>query len=543
MSRQLLAKNLLRFGAKGLTESKMMKYLKEQVDADAMMAWLQSQQAYAETLKRFKDLQRDVTKAKLVKSKRLEPVAPQAEELELNYFNNFVTLDGLQRGTKEAALQRINQIIEVLKDSDEIVITSGATAPAASLTPTDDGAPSKIDHDYGQGFTAADQEKFNKWNTKETMQYKGKTHGQTGNRYLARMRGENVKNYMVQQGIDANKIKVIPKIGAEKRFMNIQGYVLSDRQVITLAGIPKAQMKITINGGWSLIPGKLTDYYATVNRRPEVQDWKRRGRNPDDKPEILKQAEAKAALGKTKDLIFRATCGIEISIPGKTTVTLSGDIVLGTGSRVAASATYAKAVTDGLLVNTTKQNLVANLRRFNKSWPSEKYQQAYSFAPMTSNDKTPNQPSIQDIYKGKGYFTQDGAKSVQNMMQYIGSPIMIKMLGDWIQTISDSIPVDEKGRVVYMKYSNPSADKTGVVAKNNAAIDAALSTRINIEKTYDIEQLASQGIKGSSPTMQFTSQYWTGALYYDATVEPPKMGELDFENINNFFRGIDEFAK
>ena len=63
------------------------------------------------------------------------------------------------------------------------------------------------------------------------------------------------------------------------------------------------------------------------------------------------------------------------------------------------------------------------------------------------------------------------------------------------------------------------------------------------EKTYDIEQLASQGIKGSSPTMQFTSQYWTGALYYDATVDPPKKGELDFENINNFFRGIDEFVK
>jgi hypothetical protein len=502
MSRQLLAKNLLRFGAKGLTESKMMKYLKEQVNADTMMAWLEKQKAYAATLKNYNRLSQDRTKALLVKSKRLEPVAP-----------------GLQSPSKQEAINELNNIIEQLKESDEIVITSGASISPASLgtnkKDAESGAPSKIDHDYGGQGT--DKAKFDKWNASllgsPTTDYP-KGSPQKGNEYLAKMRGENIKAYMVQQGIDANKIKVIPKI----------------------------ETTIQIVGGWSLIQGKMSDYIVQVNNSQEVKNWKTDmqmgNATQADKPEVLKRAEAQSALGKTSDLVLNLQCNVTVELPGKTAASLTGKIRLGTGTRIAGSATYAKALETNDFKDT-KNGFISKLQKFNTTLASGP-DQVYSFFPI--KQVAFKQPSIESIYKGKGHFTTIGAKSVNNLFSTMASPIMKQMIGDWIQQISDSTPVDDKGNIVYMKYSNPSADKTGVVAKNNAAIDAAVAARMNIKKTFDIKELASQGIKGSSPTMQYTAPYWTDALYYDATSEPPRMGELDEQTIEQFFSGVDEFA-
>ena len=537
----LLAKNLLRFGVKNLTESKMINYLKEQVDADAIMAWLQGQQAYAETLKRWRKLSQDRTKALLVKSARLEPFAPEAEELKLNYFNNFVTLDGLQRGTKEAALARINEIINKLKDSDEIIITSGASSSPASINVnTNDaanGAPSKIDHTYAGNGT--DKAKFDKWNA--SLKGKGGL-AQKGNEYLAKMRGENVKAYMVQQGIDASKIKVIPKIETEK-FMNVQGYVTSDRKIISVTGVSNPTLNIQMTGGWTLITGKWTDYIQQVKNSQEVQNWqtdmKMGNATEADKPEVLKQAEQEAALGQTSDLRLDLTMIITVAIPGKTAVTYKGSIRLGTGTRIAASSSGAKAMQTNYF-NTTKTAFINQLRKDNSKYNPKS---PYSLT-LKQYTAPQNSPAIQDIYKGKGYFTAAGAKSIQNSISYaMASPIMIKLIGDWISGISNSTPIDNTGKIAYMKYANPSADTTGVVAKNNAAIDKALSSKININKSFTIEQMASIGIQGSSPTIQYTAPYWTDALYYDATSQPPRMGTLDDRTITQFFSGVDEFAK
>jgi hypothetical protein len=541
MSRQLLAKNLLRFGAKGLTESKMIKYLKEQVNAEAMMAWLEKQKAYAATLKNYNRLSQDRTKALLVKSKRLEPVAPKDINLTWNYWNNFVTLDGLKSPSKQEAINELNNIIEQLKESDEIVITSGASSSPASLgvntADATNGAPSRIDHNYGGQGT--DKAKFDKWN-KSLLGKDGRP--QKGNEYLAKMRGENIKAYMVQQGIDANKIKVIPKIETEK-FMKVQGYVVSDREVITVSGVANPKLTIQIVGGWSLIQGKMSDYIVQVNNSQEVKNWKTDmqmgNATQADKPEVLKRAEAQSALGKTSDLVLNLQCNVTVELPGKTAASLTGKIRLGTGTRIAGSATYAKALETNDFKDT-KNGFISKLQKFNTTLASGP-DQVYSFFPI--KQVAFKQPSIESIYKGKGHFTTIGAKSVNNLFSTMASPIMKQMIGDWIQQISDSTPVDDKGNIVYMKYSNPSADKTGVVAKNNAAIDAAVAARMNIKKTFDIKELASQGIKGSSPTMQYTAPYWTDALYYDATSEPPRMGELDEQTIEQFFSGVDEFAK
>ena len=238
---KLLVENLLRFGAKGLTKSKVFKYLIEQGPAEYIESWRQ-RTATANAISRAFRKIRNKGASIFIKSKELVPVTESPEGVKINFYNNFVTIDNgtpNPQQAKAAIDAVINKFKQAGADLDDaattITIRSGASSAKASTGVGPDGVNAgkkQIDHRYNLPGD----------NWKTVFARNQANDDQYGNKILARLRGENVQKYMQSQGVKAN-IKVVPEINTE-RFINIEGTTLGDREVVTLTSLPKITVDI-----------------------------------------------------------------------------------------------------------------------------------------------------------------------------------------------------------------------------------------------------------------------------------------------------------
>jgi hypothetical protein len=247
---RILAENLLRFGGKNLNKQLFVyKYLLEQSDKQA--AAIELLKAQGEAYEIFQNWQREVNQeyGNIILTKTLEYVPINQEPITIDdkFYNNFVTLE---TGVKdpEAIKAKLDNMIETLKQQGAnmtnpktvIEILSTASPSPASTKPNPDDFPSgtvpkthtKIDHTYGGQLT---YDKVGK-PTPESIAW-AKTNG---NEFLAKQRGESVKKYLQEKGVEAT-ITVVALTGQPERVFKITAKQEGTRKVITPIGVPDIQ--------------------------------------------------------------------------------------------------------------------------------------------------------------------------------------------------------------------------------------------------------------------------------------------------------------
>ena len=576
---KLLVENLLRFGAKGLTKSKVFKYLTEQGPAEYIESW-RKREATANAISRAFRKIRNKGASIFIKSKELVPVTESPEGVTINFYNNFVTIDNGTPNPQQAKAA-IDAVIEKFKqagaDLDDaattITIRSGATSAKASAGVGQDGARAgkkQIDHRYNLPGD----------NWKTVFARNQANDDQYGNKILARLRGENVKKYMQSQGVKAN-IKVVPEINASQRFINIEGTTLGNQTVVTLTSLPKITVDIarsitlkviTQNSpeGKSLA-GSSGDFYfgkgggfendkieRDYNQEVMRQDMDRKNNNmnplsQEEKDKMMPEEliQYKWFLKAGKNRAVKIICNYVASVAYNNEYTGQYNTNGETKRRVKYTfANYGGNTAQAGTNHFSRIQWPSILKDLGEYYPGAVYKKPWTFgsgwtAPDNWSTYFGNGMYLKDLIRCVGHFTERAADKIHWALWMPSSKTTDAICGTNFTQTLQSVPKNYAGEIISLYWPGaanlplPTVEqfpqlnsnrgkqvlKTLKQLKDEATAMSKYQDGDNIllndKKTTDAKGLATAaaagGIGGATPTIQYKPEYWTGGYFIDFT--------------------------
>jgi len=573
---KLLAENLLRFGAKGLSKSNMFKFLFEQDDRQTALQRIKDNAAYAQAYKLAEYKSRGAGNTLLVKQFEYVPITESPKSVKINFYNNFVTIDDGTANPDDARAQ-INAVIQEFKNAGanlddpktEITIRSGATSAVASTSPGRDGLAAgkkQIDHTY---YLKGDdwKEKFTRYQS---------SNDQWGNEQLARQRGENVKKEMLAAGVKAT-ITVEPETNASERFVSIEGKTLGTDKVLVLSDLPKVDTTVSMyldlglskagfdskGSSYGVKATKyIQDFELEMSHRQQYQPNKKF--TPEEKAALMSD-EVKYAYwwnkhGAAYNIYGRFQYNVRLSFNhrGNTYKTGIGGLVEMKSYPKEENRFLPSAFDPRELEQMFKEWSGTANRSAEKGGRGQHSNTPWKYWTKVDVLNDAEEP-VKELIQSTGHFTSKAARYVSYNLSLPLSGLIKNIIGtDLKTTLMDALPM-ANGKVAKTFYSNiaktpipkfkspqRTRDAQQLINMSNAVaskLQPGQKTRVfEISKTVNLSQLAAAaqagGIGGASATMQEQGAYWTDGWFLDLTVEKPMPIPITDENANEIFSGI-----